>query len=102
MSQVNHVRNDCKLYVDYQAGEYVVETSTEVKRSFSLVSNPGQTSYVRFKVRVGFFEVMQPTVTNFTGRNVPNVMVMMRQQSSLTTASKRWVCMHATTAMLSP
>jgi len=31
-----------------------------------------------------------------------NVMVLMRQQSSSTTVSKRWVCMHATTAMPSP
>ncbi len=57
MSQVNHVKSDCKLYVDCQAGEYVVETSAEVKRSFSLASDPAQTRYVRFEVRVGFFEV---------------------------------------------
>jgi hypothetical protein len=42
------------MFVDRPAGEYIVKTSTEVKRQLSFVLEPGQTRYVRFKVSMGF------------------------------------------------
>ena len=43
------------FYVDRQAGEYQVVTSTEVQRKLSFVLDKGQTRYVRFSVNMGFF-----------------------------------------------
>ena len=56
------------FYVDRQAGEYQVVTSTEVTRKLSLVLDKGQTRYVRFAVSPGFFvghvygELVEPDV----------------------------------------
>jgi hypothetical protein len=43
------------IFVDRPAGDYVVATSTEVKRNLSFVLEPSQTRYVRQKVNMGFF-----------------------------------------------
>lgn len=43
------------FYLDRQAGEYTVATSTEVKRKVSFVLDEGQTRYIRFKISFGFF-----------------------------------------------
>lgn len=40
--------------VDRAAGNYQISTSTEVKRSLSIVLQPGQTRYVRLVVTMGF------------------------------------------------
>jgi hypothetical protein len=43
------------FYVDRPAGQYKVETSTEVSRSLSFVLERNQTRYVRLNVSMGFF-----------------------------------------------
>lgn len=43
------------FYVDRPPGDYVVTTTTEVKRSLSFTLDPGQSRYVRFNLSLGFF-----------------------------------------------
>lgn len=43
------------FYTDQPAGNYTVETSTEVSRRLTLQLEQGQTRYVRFNVSMGFF-----------------------------------------------
>ena len=43
------------FYVDLPAGDYTIETSTEVNRKLSLVLEPGQVRYVRLNISMGFF-----------------------------------------------
>jgi hypothetical protein len=43
------------FYVDRLAGDYKVETSTEVKRELSLTLDKGQSRYVRLDISMGFF-----------------------------------------------
>ena len=43
------------FFKDCDPGEYVVVTSTEVKRKVSFVLDRGQTRFIRFKVSPGFF-----------------------------------------------
>ena len=43
------------FYTDRPAGNYEVETSTEVTRKLTLQLEQGQTRYVRFNVTMGFF-----------------------------------------------
>ena len=42
-------------FVDRPAGDYVVETSTEVDRRLSFVLRSGETRYVRQSINMGFF-----------------------------------------------
>lgn len=42
------------FYVDRPPGDYVVATSTEAKRSLSLVLEEGNETYVRLDVKMGF------------------------------------------------
>ncbi len=42
-------------YVDKAPGNYVVKTSTEVKRTASFTLAPAQERYIRFDVNMGFF-----------------------------------------------
>ncbi len=56
------------FYVDRSPGNYEVTTTTEVKRTLSLVLEKGQTRYVRFSISLGFFaghvygELVEPDV----------------------------------------
>ena len=43
------------FYVDRPAGNYTVETSTEVERRLSLTLETNQTRYVRLNISMGFF-----------------------------------------------
>jgi hypothetical protein len=43
------------FYIDRPAGEYKIETSTEVTRTLSLVLEKGQARYVRLNISLGFF-----------------------------------------------
>jgi hypothetical protein len=43
------------FYLDKPPGEYVVVTTTEVKRKCSFVLEEGQTRYIRFGISIGFF-----------------------------------------------
>jgi hypothetical protein len=43
------------FYVDRPAGDYKVETSTEVKRELSLTLDNGQSRYIRLEISLGFF-----------------------------------------------
>ena len=43
------------FYVDREAGNYEIMTSTEVKRKLSLILDKGQTRYVRLNISIGFF-----------------------------------------------
>jgi hypothetical protein len=43
------------FYTDRPAGNYEVETSTEISRRLTLQLEQGQTRYVRFNVSMGFF-----------------------------------------------
>ena len=43
------------FYADRPAGNYEVETSTEVKRRLSLTLDKSQTRYVRLNISMGFF-----------------------------------------------
>lgn len=43
------------FYVDREPGNYVIKTSTEVKRTLSLTLDKGQIRYVRLKISMGFF-----------------------------------------------
>jgi hypothetical protein len=43
------------FYLDRPPGEYVVVTTTEVKRKCSFVLEEGQTRYIRFGISIGFF-----------------------------------------------
>lgn len=66
--KVGEARAQGFFYVDRQAGEYQVATSTEVTRKLSFVPDKGQTRYVRFSVSPGFFvghvygELVEPEV----------------------------------------
>ncbi|MBN2063635.1 MAG: DUF2846 domain-containing protein [Sedimentisphaerales bacterium] len=42
-------------YKDVAPGDHQINCSTEVKRSLSLTTKPGQTKYVRLDVTMGFF-----------------------------------------------
>ena len=57
------------FYADGAAGNYQVETSTEVKRRLSLVLDAGQTRFVRLNIGMGFFvgHVWPELVENPTG-----------------------------------
>jgi hypothetical protein len=59
------------FYVDRPAGNYEVETSTEVTRRLALTLDNDQTRYVRFKISIGFFvgHVYPELVDNQTGEN---------------------------------
>jgi outer membrane murein-binding lipoprotein Lpp len=56
------------FYVDRAPGTYEVETTTEVKRTLSLMLEKGQTRYVRFNISMGFFvghvypEIIEDTI----------------------------------------
>ena len=43
------------FYIDRPAGDYQVETTTEVRRTLSLTLDKNQTRFVRFDVSMGFF-----------------------------------------------
>lgn len=43
------------FYLDLPPGDYIVVTTTEVKRKVSFVLEEGQTRYIRFKISMGFF-----------------------------------------------
>ncbi len=43
------------FYVDRPAGNYTIETTTEVKRELGLTLDKGQQRYVRFNIALGFF-----------------------------------------------
>lgn len=43
------------FYLDLPPGDYIVATTTEVKRKVSFVLEEGQTRYIRFKISMGFF-----------------------------------------------
>lgn len=43
------------FYIDRPAGEYKIETSTEVTRTLSLVLEKGQTRFVQLNISMGFF-----------------------------------------------
>ena len=43
------------FYADRPAGNYEIETSTEVKRRLSLTLDKSQTRYVRLNMAMGFF-----------------------------------------------
>ncbi len=43
------------FYVDREAGKYEIKTSTEVKRTLSLLLENGQVRFVRLNISVGFF-----------------------------------------------
>lgn len=66
--KVGEARAQGFFYLDRQAGEYQVVTSTEVTRKLSFVLEKGQTRYVRFSVSPGFFvghvygELVEPDV----------------------------------------
>jgi len=58
------------FYVDQPAGNYKISTSTEVERSLSLSLEPGQTTFVRLGVSMGFFvgHIYPELVENAEGR----------------------------------
>jgi len=72
------------FYVDRPAGQYEVSTTTEVKRTLSLLLEKGQIRFVRLGIAMGFFvghvypELVEPEKAekeirdcSFTGANPP-------------------------------
>lgn len=59
------------FYADRPAGNYTVETTTEVSRRLTLQLEQGQNRYVRFNVSVGFMvgHVYPELVENVAGEN---------------------------------
>ena len=59
------------FFVDRPAGNYEVETTTEVSRKLSLTLDKGQSRYVRLNMAMGFFagHVYPELIKNATGEN---------------------------------
>ena len=68
-NEVGTAKADGFFYVDRPAGNFTVETSTEVTRRLSLMLDTNQTRYVKLNISMGFFvgHVYPELVDNVTG-----------------------------------
>lgn len=70
------------FYVDRSPGNYVIKTSTEVKRTLSLNLDKGQTRFVRLNISPGFFvgHVYPELVENEVGESEMQKLHYLRKE----------------------